>query len=362
MKVAACLMAIAFVLSFGITACDSSGGGGTTLPTADASDVKTNPGFDTAGDPGTNPNLDVPVTPGDDVPVADEGPNPDKDTTVPPKDDGPGKDTGPGPDPGRDCTDAELQAAVTCLQGCTQGDNDCAKKCYEDNMSAACLAANAALEQCAAGSGCAQTDTACIEGKCKDQWAKVFGASEPTGDAPSPYGTVTANFTTDYVRNASDPNTDAAGVQMTAFATGTFGKNSTAIPPAGAQIQAFAGYFTDPQGNVVEVQQLALMGGAPANPMLVVDFKMPVAVGDAVSIGLDQADAGAMILVDVNWTTSQIACMHGFAVGTVAVTDVGDVTNHGSFAFNGTIDLFHPSNVNGQNVSSQLPIPVCDVQ
>jgi len=179
---------------------------------------------------------------------------------------------------------------------------------------------------------------------------------------PIPYGTVSVAFSTDYVRNNTDQPDNPSGILVEAFASGTFGAADRAIPDSSADAsRSYAVSYQDVSGNGVQVIQVSTEGQNPINPAVMAFFnEQDLAVG-TMSFGLEANDQ-QMMVVDTSWQTGQIECVHAIGNGVLEVTVLGDVTNHGEFAFEGDLNLFHPSNYLGQDVSGQLGLPACPLQ
>lgn len=349
-------LALILVGAVTVMGCESDGGGADAIGGYDiVQGADTLPEIGPLPTDTTDPQDDT-AGPGPDVATGDDTGQPNEDVYVEP-DVPTTTDTGGGE---RDCTDAELQDFNGCLDGCASGDTACAQACFGANLSTACQEAYVALLECADTNGCGD-NTTCISENCPDEVAAVFG--DIGGGESQVYGTVTVDFSTDYVRNAENGQQDAAGVLQTAFTTGTFGSTNTPVSPAAAtQFQTAATYYAEANGSGVEVSQIGISGQSALNPIVVVAFDGNSIATGTHSAGLTGSDTVQLFVADVNWAAGTIQCVHAFAVGSLDVTAAGDVTNHGNLAFSGTIDLYHPTDVYGQDISSQLSIPVCAAQ
>jgi len=247
-----------------------------------------------------------------------------------------------------------LVCAATCdgydTSGCSEGDPcgngvlDAGETCDGDELNG---------ETCesqgfeAGTLGCADTCDAYDTSNCGD---------------PLPYGTVSVAFSTDYVRNNSDPMDSTAGILFEAFASGTFGTSNQAIPNSSASaFQGYATYLQGVSGNVVQVFQISFESQNPINPTIIIYFSEQYLDVGTMSFGLEANDH-QLLVADVNMQTSSIDCIHAVGNGVVSVTALGDITNHGELGFDGTLNLHHPTNYLGQDISGQLPSPVCSLQ
>jgi len=151
------------------------------------------------------------------------------------------------------------------------------------------------------------------------------------------------------------------GILQTAFADGTFGAFGEIQPPAATTFQSYATYYAEATGNFVQVVQVAVENSNPVNPVVFVEFSTPLSSG-TVNVGIEQADEAQFVVVDLNFNTSQVECVHAVGVGTLEVT-AGDVTAHDGLAFVSDVsglEVFHPTNIYGQDVSGQLSWATCD--
>jgi hypothetical protein len=259
------------------------------------------------------------------------------------------------------CTSQEIADFQSCFDECPQDDQTCQEACADVNLTTECNEAVYALSSCAAQAGCGN-DVNCMIENCEDLYRAVMGVDQGNSDIPAPYGIVTLDFASDYVRDSSNGPSDASGVLMSAFGTGSYGSTDEPIPPTGISMnQSYAIYASDPQmGNVVQVMQINVSGSVPVNPTLVAIFPENLLAVGEVFFGLEQGNA-QLSLVDVNFSTQQIICVHAMGVGTLDITEVGDYTNHGALSFGGTLDLYHTQNFPPYgDISAQMPTPSCD--
>ena len=214
--------------------------------------------------------------------------------------------------------------------------------------------------------------------------------AEPDEDEPvsdndnpynSPYGSLTLNFSIDQIANDSDDQTSQTGATLAAFATGTYGNGLTSVTPADAYgIHSMAAYQTNSNGNSVIIRQIPVYNqegqGVGGNPLVILDIPEENAVTETFPVLFMEdsqlvqifkgeyflySDKPILYVVDYDFNTLQISCIHAFGEGSVTITNVGDIANHGALALNGEVTLYSPKNYkNTLDISSQLDIPVCE--
>jgi|GEM_PF-2882573 Protein of unknown function (DUF1566). len=194
---------------------------------------------------------------------------------------------------------------------------------------------------------------------------------EPDPNYNSPYGSLSLDFAVDQIRNASDDDDSYAGIVVSAFATGTYGNGSDSVVPSDADaIQSLAYYSEDAQrGSSIQVQQFPVyvqgdnyFGG---NPLVILDIPEEYAgIGTFSTSILDEYSQSVLYVVDLNWNTGMISCIHAFGEGSITIIKIGNISNHGPLSFNGEISLYSPKNYNGNgDISSMINgITVCDPQ
>ena len=252
-------------------------------------------------------------------------------------------------------------------------DNECAQACLDAGDPAGqdlfmtmytCWSNNCANEQTQEGF------TDCVINNCNAETEACGLRVKPEeGDSSynAPYGSLQLQFSVDQIWNESDGQQSEVGTTQTAFATGTYGNGSASVTPADAyMIQTSAMYQTDAQyGNSVALQQIPVYvqgnQGVGGNPVIILSIDEENAAVGALNTSLYQGAQAMLYVVDVNWNAGQISCFHAFGEGTVNITNVGDIANHGAIALNGNVSLYSPKNYDGNgDISSQLGVTVCN--
>lgn len=255
-----------------------------------------------------------------------------------------------------------------CMTECGQ-DNSCQQACL-DNGSAEgqeifmtmynCWTQNCANEQTQDGF------INCVTANCKAETeaCSIIVDDGNSGDTSyaNPYGSVALDFSIDQVANSYSDQQYQVGVVSSAFATGIYGNGSASVVPEDIfMVQTGTIYSTGSQfGSGVMIQQVPVYAegqqGVSGNPVVILFIPEENAVVSALDLSILQNNSQAQLyVVDVNWSTSQIDCFHAFGEGTVNITNVGDITNHGALVFNGNATLYSPKNYKSYgDISSQL--------
>ncbi len=309
--------------------------------------------------------------------TADDSDTPDtSDTSTEQPDSGDsqsGDDTDTATDDDSDTDNTAKEACFDiyqCMTECGQ-DNSCQQACLDNGDPAGqeifmtmynCWTQNCANEQTQDGF------THCVTANCKAETeACSIIVDDGNGDTGynSPYGSLSLDFSVDQVANSSDQ--DLTGIVSSAFATGTYGNGSTSVTPADAyMIQTRASYSTNSQfGAGIQVQQIPVYAegqqGVGGNPVVVLVIPEENAVVSDLNLSIYQNSQVHLYVADINWSTSQISCFHAFGEGTVNITNIGDIANHGALALNGNATLYSPKNYDGNgDISEQIQITVCD--
>ena len=286
--------------------------------------------------------------------------------------------TNPTTDPTTEPTTAPDQSAMEacaaiyqCFAQCQ--DNDCANACVQNGDPAGqqvfMTMYNCWSNNCANAST-NEEFTDCVIANCNAETEACGLRVAPVdGDSSykSPYGSLNINFSVDQIANDSDGQQSTVGITQAAFATGTYGNGSTSVTPADAyMIQSMASYSVDAQyGNSVGVQQIPVYNnngqGVGGNPVVIFVVDEENAAVGALNTSLYQGAQAMLYVVDVNWNSGQISCFHAFGEGTVNITNIGDIANHGALSMNGSVTLHSPKNYDGNgDISSQLGVTVCN--
>nr|HPM47750.1 hypothetical protein [bacterium] len=204
-----------------------------------------------------------------------------------------------------------------------------------------------ALAQCVE-TNCASDQTIeCYLEKCESE-SNSCGIKKATA-----YGTASFNVNMNEIGHQADAQDDTRGIMQSAFATGTYGSSNLSFEPAGvAAMQSSVTYIATPQQGdpYLDVTQVPVFdqGGQAAggNPVVIVSFDPTLLAVGTIEMGPYQGMGAFGAVVDVNWSTQQVTCYHGFFEGNVNVTQVGDITAHGAFAFTGNVDLIYTGDYN----------------
>lgn len=263
---------------------------------------------------------------------------------------------------GRLCSDEELDLMLDCFKACPEDDHACKSACANQPPEA-CRHAYQALDACIAVSGCSMAALACIEAHCNDEWIAVFGDDSPA-DVPAPYGNASVSFATDYVRPIEQSLQEMDGIVLEASVSGVYGEAELPIQPTGANFQSYAVYYkAHPQlGDGVQAMQIAIVDGAPIDPAVLMIFPESKVKLGTIPVGLLASDEARVYVTDIDWASGGMACIHAIGVGTLEITELGDITAKGALAFEGELHLYHPTNAYDQDVSSQLGVPACEAK
>ena len=235
-------------------------------------------------------------------------------------------------------------------------DNDCANACVQNGDPAGqsvfmemynCWNNNCANETTNEGF------TNCVETNCRNETAACGLMGEEGNTAYSaPYGHVDININATYIIT-NETQLDQSMVNMSYFATGTFGTNGT-TQPMGAQ---GAYYYAMLDSNMVQIAQtpFANNGQTALNPAVFLVIGADVAPGN-ITVGLTQDDAAQLFVVDLNG--NNIGCYHAFAVGTLTVNTMNVAAGSaGNIAIVGSqLELYSTENapMYGGNITSQM--------
>lgn len=255
-------------------------------------------------------------------------------------------------DPTTPDTDEGCVDIFMCMNNCAESDQSCAQACY-DAGSAAGQEAYYAWQQCFS-SHCQNDPSAqCSVTNCPNESA-ACGISYEEGNAAyaAPYGHVDININSTYILT-NETQIDQTMVNMSYFATGTFG-NTGSTQPMGAQ---GAYYYAALQDDYIQVFQtpFANNGQTTVNPAVVLVIGSDAAPGN-VTVGLTQDDAAQLFVVDLNG--NNIGCYHAFGVGTLTVNNMNPAAGaNGSVAIVGSqVELYSTENapMYGGNITSQM--------
>ena len=190
---------------------------------------------------------------------------------------------------------------------------------------------------------------------------------EPYVPYASPYGSLSLDFSVNQIANDSDGQDSTAGIVQSAFATGTYGNGSTSITPADAyMIQTTATYSVDiSYGNTVMVQQIPVYDSngqnINGNPVVIFVFEEKNAAVGTLNTSIYPNYQAQLYVVDIDWNSDEIGCFHAFGEGSVNITGIGDIADHGALAFNGSVMLYSPKNYDDNNdISTVIEVTVCD--
>ncbi len=286
-----------------------------------------------------------------------------------------GGSTEPTTDPTTDPTTPESALTCSemymCMVDCGQ-DGACQQGCFDKGDSTSQAQINAliqCLNTCSESSATDDEFQECANSQCATEISNcgLGGGEEPDTNYNSPYGSVSLNFSIDQIANASDGQQSQVGIAQAAFATGTYGNGAMSVTPADAyMIQTNASYNLSSQyGNSIDIQQIPVYvqgnQGVGGNPIVALSIPEEYAAVGTLNSSIYQGAQAQLFVADVNWSTSQISCIHAFGEGDINITNLGDFANHGGIALNGNITLYSPKNYNGNgDISAQLGVPVCN--
>lgn len=181
------------------------------------------------------------------------------------------------------------------------------------------------------------------------------------------YGFISLNFAFDGIGNADDSGFDSESYeygyeQGDAYATGTYGNGSAAIAPANAYTFVNqANYYAS--DNIIQITQNPVffsdgsyVGG---NPIVVMEINANQAAVGKMSVGLDDSNPVTLYVVEENWNTHQLKCIHAFAEGQINISKLGDLVYHGALELTGALQLYSPKNFHGSDVSSVFRVDTC---
>ncbi len=263
-----------------------------------------------------------------------------------------GADTTDTGDTGDTTTSAGCEDIFMCMNNCGESDQACAQACF-DAGSATGQEDYYAWQQCFSAACQNDPSVQCSVENCPTESAKC-GLSYEEGNAayPAPYGHLDINVNSTYILT-NETSLDQSMVNMTYFATGTFGTNGN-VQPMGAQ---GAYYYAALQDDVVQIFQtpFANNGQTALNPAVVLVINANAAPGN-ISVGLTQDDAAQLFVVDLNGNS--VGCYHAFAVGTLTVNTMNVAAGSaGNIAIVGSqIEIYSTENapMYGGNITSQM--------
>ena len=239
-----------------------------------------------------------------------------------------------------------------CMNGCAETDQECVQACY-DNAGATAQADYYAWYQCFSQYCQNDPSAQCSVENCESESAKCGIAFEQGNEAyPAPYGKIDINISSTYVLT-NETQLDQSMINMSYFATGTFGTNGN-LQPMGAQ---GAYYYAALQDNVIQIVQtpFANNGQSTLNPAVFLVMNSDVATGE-ITVGLTQEDSAQLFVVDLNG--QNIGCFHGFAIGTLTVNSMNATPGAGAnIAIVGSqVEIYSSENVPmyGGNITSQM--------
>ena len=226
-------------------------------------------------------------------------------------------------------------------------------------------------EQCS--NGCDSVTGKCSEGSNNNENGNNNDNNGGDSEYPAAdnsynanYGFISLNFSFNGIGNADDSgfggdNYEYGLEQGDAYATGTYGNGSAAIAPANAYtFVKHANYYSSE--NLIDIQQMPVflsdgeyVGG---NPVVMLQINANQASVGNMSVGLNDEDV-ALYVVEVNWSTHQIKCIHAFAEGQTNISKLGDLLYHGALQLTGALQLYSPKNYKGNDVSSVFNFSTC---
>lgn len=255
-----------------------------------------------------------------------------------------------------------------CMADCYSSDEICMQNCM-DRGSPEGQSHIKDLLQCL--NGCYSdgiSDEACLNSLCRTEISNCgLTYYEPYVPYASPYGSLSLDFSANQIANDSDGQDSTAGIVQSAFATGTYGNGSTSITPADAyMIQTTATYSVDiSYGNTVMVQQIPVYDSngqnINGNPVVIFVFEEKNAAVGTLNTSIYPNYQAQLYVIDIDWNSDEIGCFHAFGEGSVNITGIGDIADHGALAFNGSVMLYSPKNYNGNgDISVEIRVTVCD--
>jgi len=297
----------------------------------------------------------------------------DDDTDTAAEDD---SDTIPDDDSDTDTGTTPTETALNCVEiyecmaDCNNNDT-CPQECLNNGTAEGlevfttmhnCWTQNCANEQTNEGF------TNCVVANCKAETEAcgliVDDGNQADTSYNSPYGSLSLNFSVDQVGN---DYYDQTGIVSSAFATGTYGNGSTSVTPADAyMMRSSASYYQENSYSAVQVQQIPVYSNngqdaAGGNPVVILEIPKKNAYVGTLKTSLYSGSQAMLYVVDVNWDSNAISCVHAFGEGYITITNIGDFTDHGPLAFNGNVTLYSPKNYEGNgDISGQLGIQACD--
>ncbi len=233
-------------------------------------------------------------------------------------------------------------------------DNACAQACV-DNGDPAGQELFMTMYNCWSNNCASAEDfTSCAKENCLNETEACGLSFGEEGNAayPAPYGHLDININSTYILT-NETQIDQSMVNMSYFATGTFGTNGS-TQPMGAQ---GAYYYAALDQNAVQIAQtpFANNGQTTLNPAVFLVIGADVAPGN-VTVGLTQDDAAQLFVVDLNG--NNISCYHAFGVGTLTVNTMNVAAGAaGNIAIVGSqIEIYSTENapMYGGNITSQM--------
>lgn len=195
--------------------------------------------------------------------------------------------------------------------------------------------------------------------------SECYKGSAPDLNYSDPYGSISISFYANQIRNETDIDTNN-GANFGAFATGIYGNGTTSVTPNDVYIMYSAAQYYDRSDSTgVEIYQIPVYEqnsqAIYGEPVLVIEIPAESATVGEHTVSSYPGNTPVQIkFVKYESDGSEIICYHALGEGTINISEVGDIANHGSLGFSGEIPLYSPKNYKGYDISSLLDYPTCD--
>ena len=170
------------------------------------------------------------------------------------------------------------------------------------------------------------------------------------------YGTLELNFN----ESINTSGSDVQDVLYNAFAIGPYGNGEAYV--SNSNVASVAFYYDESGSTGVSVVQLPYYNGSSGLWVQIIIPEEFATLGEhTVSVLNEDSSLSPLriFLYDYDESSSS-SCYHAFGEGTINISEIGNIANHGILAFTGRVTLYSPKNYHGLDISYMITDPVCD--